>query len=65
MRRARPPESMAPRRASFLRRVKGASLTDGELLAAEYPNRGFDATWRFQVSFGSEFKRLPSLTALP
>lgn len=40
-----------------MRRAYGASLIDGELLAAEYPNRGFDAGWRFQVSFGSELKR--------
>jgi molybdopterin/thiamine biosynthesis adenylyltransferase len=32
-------------------------VIDGELLAAEYPYRGFDAGWRFQVPFENGLKR--------
>jgi hypothetical protein len=41
----------------YLRHAHGASLIDGDQLAAEYPDRRFDLGWRFQVPFESGLKR--------
>lgn len=41
----------------YLRHAHGASRLDEHLLAAEYPGRGFDVGWRFQVPFQGGLKR--------
>lgn len=41
----------------YLRQAYRATLLDGDLLAAQYPGRGFDAGWRFQVPFSAGLDR--------